>query len=114
MLYSSFPTEQYHCPSCQKQLSDEGLYDDWKCPVCGTSVHIKAEDHNGVRHVIERVSPSELKENSQVVLPGSGFTYIYPVIDVRKEGSDYAVPLRGYRVIKLKPTDRVNRVIGAW
>jgi hypothetical protein len=85
----------------------------WKCLTCQSTVAVYAEDFNGRRQVLNRLSPSELREDFQVVRP-YGLEHIYSIICITPQNRSFRVALRGYRVVVYEPDAIIECVIGAW
>ncbi len=114
MIPTIFPHEIYKCPLCSITLQGPSITEQWKCGTCNSTVTIYAEDHEGRRHTINRLRPSEVSEDFLVVLPISGFQHIHSIIDVTKEDEVYRIALRNYRVKRYQPDELLNCVIGGW
>ena len=106
--------EHYKCPSCARDLSADDISDSWKCKACMGTVVVYAEDYKGRRQVLNRLSPSELREEFHVVIPGAGFEHVYPVISVTEQNGSFRVALRGYRTMQFTADSLFECVVEAW
>lgn len=109
----NFTQEFYECFDCGKNLAQEELADDWKCPFCGETPTTKAVDDKGTKHTINRVKANDLMADDWLVLVPS-FENMYQVIDVRRKNGGFEIPLKGYRVYKCGADDFLVQVTGAW
>jgi hypothetical protein len=77
-------------------------------------VSIYAQTATGKKHVLNRVTPAELRPGDLVVLPGSNLEYVYPAIACVSCDTHIRVALRGYGTLDFGRHDPVECVIGRW
>lgn len=78
------------------------------------TVSVFAEDRNRRRQVLNRLRPSELREEFLVVMPGSGLDYVYPIISIAKQETGFRIALRRYGVVHCHQDALIECVIGGW
>jgi hypothetical protein len=109
-----YPHEHYRCAKCAKDLIRSDISDSWTCVVCTGAVLIYASDHAGLRRILSRQNPFQLREGSLVVVPTAGLAHVHEVIRVTLENDAYRVALRSYRTVNLAPDVIVECAVGEW
>lgn len=77
-------------------------------------VAVYAEDYKGKRRVLNRLSPSELREEFRVIIPTEGLEFVYSVICVTPQNGNFRVALRNYRTVSFTPDSICECVVGEW
>jgi len=78
------------------------------------NVSVFAEDHKGRKQVLNRLRPSELREEFLFVMPGSGLECVYLIISIAKQETGFRIALRGYGVVHCPQDTLIECVVGSW
>ena len=119
MLFRSnvnrLPNEKYECHKCEKTYLSEDVQDTWKCPACGSLIHIYAEDPDTkTKIVLLRKFAREIGEGDMVHLPGGLTKESYRVLGINKKGNKLGIGLEGYGQYLVSPLEPINCRTGAW
>lgn len=106
--------EAYACHQCDVSFESVEVENTWKCPCCGSLIHIYAEDkESNTKAVLLRMAAKEVEAGSLVILPGDRET-TYWLLGVNKRGAKIGFGLKGYGEIKFNPEEPVTCRTGAW
>lgn len=107
-----YDKEYYICWECNKQINEEDVTNDWRCPYCNDllRIHIKNGKDN---KVIIRKKGEEIDNNDIVDLLNSSYPF-HEVLNVSFERGHYKVALKNHGVYKLNEDDFLNTIQGRW
>ncbi|CDH00398.1 hypothetical protein [Xenorhabdus bovienii] len=111
-----FSKEIYKCPQNGDEYQYSEVENDWKCPHCGNSISIYAEEHDTKnRGVFIRKRADEVGKGELVKPNGMLLNQNYMVLGVTElKNGKLGIGLKQYTQIKLDPNDCVTCRVGGW